>query len=116
MVYTNTEKPEELLQAIGTEIAKKRCAKGWSQEQLAARVPITASKLSRIECGKVNSKMTTLIGISRALDVSLDELLGMQIADPTQFESVLSKFSDAERNVIYDILETAEASIRKYIK
>ena len=60
--------------------------------------------------------MTTLIGISRALDVSMDELLGMQIAAPTKFESVLSKFSDAERNVIYDILETAEASIRKYIK
>ena len=30
MVYTNAGKPEELLQTIGTEIAKKRCAKGWS--------------------------------------------------------------------------------------
>ena len=55
MVYTNTGKPEELLQAIGTEIAKKRCAKGWSQEQLAAQVPITASKLSRIALSAARS-------------------------------------------------------------
>mgnify|MGYP000054954000 CR=1 FL=1 len=78
MNHSATEKSEVLLLMIGTAIARKRCEKGWSQEYLAARIPITPAKLSRIECGKANARMTTLIRIGQALGVTVDELLGIK--------------------------------------
>ena len=110
------EKSEVLLQTIGTAIAARRCAKGWSQEYLAAQIPITPSKLSRIECGKANAKMITLIRIGQALGVTLDELLGTQTVEPAKFENILADFSAAERHVIFDVLESAQLSIQKYLK
>ena len=116
MNHSATEKSEVLLRLIGTAIAKERCAKGWSQEDLAAQVPITPAKLSRIECGKANAKMTTLIRIGQALGVTVDELLGPQTVEPAKFENILAGFSTAERHVIFDVLESAKLSIQKYLQ
>lgn len=116
MNHSATEKSEVLLLIIGTAIARKRCEKGWSQEYLAARIPITPAKLSRIECGKANARMTTLIRIGQALGVTVDELLGTQMVEPAEFENVLAGFSAAERHVIFDVLESVKLSVRKYLQ
>jgi transcriptional regulator with XRE-family HTH domain len=60
---------------IGLRIKELRQAMGLSQEEVARRADVAASHLSSIELGKENSKIDTLLKLSKALNVELWELL-----------------------------------------
>ena len=59
---------------VGKQIQKLREAKGLSQQDLAAKCNFEKSNMSRLEAGRVNSTLSTLDKIAKALDVTLVEL------------------------------------------
>jgi transcriptional regulator with XRE-family HTH domain len=60
---------------IGLRIQTLRQEKNLSQLDLASLCNIERSNLSRIEAGKTNLTLRSMISICKALDISLAELL-----------------------------------------
>lgn len=60
---------------IGKFILELRTSKGWTQEELANRIPITRQAVSRWEQGKSIPDSSTLVILSEIFDVSINELL-----------------------------------------
>lgn len=57
-------------------IKKLRNKKGWSQEKLAREAGISYQTLIKIEQNRIkNPKLQTLIKLTKALGVSLDDLI-----------------------------------------
>lgn len=61
---------------VGRRIRYLRTRKGIPQVVLADRAEVTRPNLSRIENGKIEPGLRTLERISKALDVTLVELVG----------------------------------------
>lgn len=61
------------LAIIGSRLVSLRRAKGISQTKLAELTKLDRTYISRIERGKQNMTMTTLIFICDCLDVTLKE-------------------------------------------
>jgi transcriptional regulator with XRE-family HTH domain len=60
-----------------TNLKKLRNKKGWSQERLAREADISYQTLIKIEQNRIkNPRLETLIKLARALNVSLDKLVG----------------------------------------
>lgn len=58
-------------------LTKIRKQKGWSQEKLAVESEISYNTIIKIERGGIkNPKIETVIKLSKALRVSIDELVG----------------------------------------
>lgn len=69
---------EDILFRIGRRIADLRRERGISQQDLAARCNFEKSNMSRIEYGRSNMTIATLLTISRALGVKLRELVDVE--------------------------------------
>lgn len=82
---------------IGVHIAALRKAKGLTQEQLAARIGVSAPAVSKWETGNSYPDITLLCPLARALGTHVDTLL--------QFEEMLSDQQVNEQ--INAILQTA---------
>ena len=58
-------------------LSKIRKQKGWSQEKLAQEAGISYNTLIKIErSGIINPKIETVIKLARALQISIDTLVG----------------------------------------
>jgi transcriptional regulator with XRE-family HTH domain len=66
---------KELLWKFGQRIKQLRAEKGFTQIALANILDIEKSNLSRLESGRKNPKLTTLINLANALGVTYNELL-----------------------------------------
>lgn len=66
---------KKILRTLGKQLKKLREEKNISLNSLAFNNDITSATLSRIENGLVDAKLTTLLKISAALEVSLHEIL-----------------------------------------
>lgn len=69
---------EDLLISIGKNIRKIRECKKINQAELAALCNYEKSNMSRIESGKTNLTIGTLLTISKALDTTIIELLTVE--------------------------------------
>jgi len=67
---------ESAVAAFGHNVREARLARGWTQEELAHRTGLASVQISRIERGKREVRITTLLRLVEALDVSADQLLG----------------------------------------
>jgi transcriptional regulator with XRE-family HTH domain len=65
---------EKLLKKLGKRISMLRKAQEISQSQLAFEASLPLMQISRIERGVVNSSISTLSAIAKALDISLKDL------------------------------------------
>jgi transcriptional regulator with XRE-family HTH domain len=64
---------------IAKRVRDCRYAKGWGPDELATRAEISRTALYQIECGKTETpRAATLRRIARALDVSIESLLGTE--------------------------------------
>jgi transcriptional regulator with XRE-family HTH domain len=63
------------LKAFGTHLRKLRELKKISQETLGLNIGSYQSTIIRIEHGKSNPKLSTLIAIAKELNISLKELV-----------------------------------------
>lgn len=57
-------------------VAARRKARGWSQEELAARSGIPRSSVSAMEAGRLTPSVTAALAVARALECSVEELFG----------------------------------------
>ena len=66
---------DELKKKIGLNIVKLRTQKGWSQSDLARACNKDRQAIEKLENGKVNPTLYSLLEISKALDISLKKLV-----------------------------------------
>lgn len=69
---------EELLIAIGNNIRIIREEKNISQAELAARCNYEKSNMSRIESGKTNLTIGTLLNIAESLDTTIVKIITIE--------------------------------------
>lgn len=63
------------VEQLGRKVRAVREARGMTQEDLAHRSGLSSVQISRIERGRREIRITTLLQLLRALDVSPEELL-----------------------------------------
>ncbi len=66
---------DELKKKIGQRIVELRTKKGWSQSDLARACGKDRQAIEKLENGKVNPTLYSLLEISKALGVSLPNLV-----------------------------------------
>ncbi|RDY60793.1 helix-turn-helix domain-containing protein [Flagellimonas nanhaiensis] len=66
---------EELKQKVGERIVELRTGKGWSQSDLARACGKDRQAMEKLENGKVNPTLYTLLEVAKALEVSLSKLI-----------------------------------------
>jgi len=68
---------EKLKIELGKRIINLREKKGWSQSDLARACNKDRQAIEKLENGKVNPTLYTLLEIANALEVSLSELVDL---------------------------------------
>lgn len=72
----------EELKRLGPRLRAARQDRGWTLEELAGRVGMSASTLSRLESGKRQATLELLLPLARQLGVRIDDLLEPRDHDP----------------------------------
>jgi transcriptional regulator with XRE-family HTH domain len=67
--------PELLQPYIAIAVRTLRISYGWTQEELALKMRVDASEISKLESGKRQSTVWTLQRVAQALGVSCYELV-----------------------------------------
>ena len=103
---------------IGTRIREKREEAGYSQEQLAWDAELSNTYVSLVETGKKKPSLGSLLKISNALGITLDELLsGNQLHNPTDYQTDIDELMNdctlEERRFIYELLRSSKAILRE---
>nr|DAK77589.1 MAG TPA: helix-turn-helix domain protein [Caudoviricetes sp.] len=102
---------------IGKRIQEVRKQQAMTQAELAALTDISDSYISCIETAKKQASLESLIRISNALGITVDELLsGNQIHNPTDYQTdidlLMEDCSLLERRFIYELISVAKYIIR----
>ncbi len=66
---------EQLKKKVGQRVVELRSQKGWSQSDLARACNKDRQAIEKLENGKVNPTLYTLLEIANALEVSLRNLI-----------------------------------------
>lgn len=66
---------DQLKKALGARIIELREQKGWSQSDLARACNKDRQAIEKLENGKVNPTLYTLLELANALEISLPELV-----------------------------------------
>jgi transcriptional regulator with XRE-family HTH domain len=64
---------------LGYKIKYQRSKQGLSQLNLALKTGLTTRTISRLECGTIDPKYSTLVRISEALNIELVDLLAFTL-------------------------------------
>lgn len=83
---------------IGRVIAKLRIERGWSLDQLANRVGITKSSLSRMENDGQWPRPETLDALALAFEVKVYQLFAMAVDEPLPTKP--PAYSPEEREIL----------------
>ena len=78
IIYDKKMNKEDFLK-LGYKIKYQRGRKGISQLELALKTGLTTRTISRIECGTIDPKYSTLVRISEALEIDITELLNFTL-------------------------------------
>ena len=73
--YVRSDTTDMDYEKSGDNIRNYREQRGFTQEKLAELSNISDKHLSKIERGKINIKIDTLVNIANALGISVDKLL-----------------------------------------
>ena len=66
---------ESVLKAFGQHLRDVRKSKNITQEVLAHKADIAFSSVARIEAGQLNTTISTIVRLAKALDVDKSELM-----------------------------------------
>lgn len=102
---------------IGKRIQEVRKQQEMTQAELAALTDMSDSYISYIETAKKQASLESLIRISNALGITVDELLsGNQLHNPTDYQTdidlLMEDCSLLERRFIYELISVAKYIIR----
>jgi transcriptional regulator with XRE-family HTH domain len=98
MASSRGQKEASRALTLGALLRKRRRERGYTLDQLAKRIPMSASNLSRLELGSQGPPADEVIEqIARALDADPGELLQAagRIGDSQAFEQVVLERLDA---------------------
>lgn len=104
--------------SIGKRIKIARIRSDITQEKLAELVNLSPSHMSNIETGTTKVSLTTIVTISNALSVTVDDLLCDSVvrAKP-QFENdirlLLDSCDDYEIRIVKDLLAAIISTLRR---
>lgn len=87
----------------GHRIKLLRESKGYTQEQLAEKLNISRSYLSKLEIGERSSSIDLLIEISECFDITLDYLILGKKYDPTYIKATMQKLSKIISDLMRDM-------------
>lgn len=73
------EKDSRILIKFGEQVAKLRNAKNLSLRELSARCNMDHADISRVEKGKLNISVTTLVDLARGLNMHQKKLLDFDV-------------------------------------
>lgn len=73
-----SKKDQHTLQKFGRHLRSLREKKGLSLRGLSAVCNIDNSKISKIEAGKINITLITLLCLAKALEITTMELIGFE--------------------------------------
>ena len=76
LVVMNNLRNQETLDKFGEKLKTLRTKKGLTLVQLAFEADIELSQVHRVEKGKINPTLTTLIALAKGLGINLSELVG----------------------------------------
>lgn len=104
--------------AIGIRIRQLRKSKGLTQQRLAELSYQEPSNISHIERGATKLSLPTIVNISNALEVSVDELLCDSIKSSTlTYEKIaaeiLADCEHKEMRIITDTMRALKDNLRK---
>jgi len=74
----SNSRDDKLLKKLGETVKKLREAKGFTTREFANTADIAYSQVWKIESGLVDPTLTTLLAISRTLDIKLDKLISLE--------------------------------------
>ena len=102
---------------IGKRIQEVRKQQEMTQAELAALTDMSDSYISYIETAKKQASLESLVRISNALGITMDELLsGNQLHNPTDYQTdidlLMEDCSLLERRFIYELISVAKYIIR----
>ncbi len=102
---------------IGKRIQEVRKQQEMTQAELAALTDMSDSYISYIETAKKQASLESLVRISNALGITVDELLsGTQLHNPTDYQTdidlLMEDCSLLERRFIYELISVAKYIIR----
>lgn len=102
---------------IGKRIQEVRKQQEMTQAELAALTDMSDSYISYIETAKKQASLESLVRISNALGITVDELLsGDQLHNPTDYQTdidlLMEDCSLLERRFIYELISVAKYIIR----
>ncbi len=66
---------EQALIRLGDNVRAARKARGWTQERLAEETDLAVVQVSRIERGRREIRLSTLLRLVKALEISPNQLL-----------------------------------------
>ncbi len=93
------------MKTLGKNIKTLRQSKGWSQEQIATRLGITAPAFSKIECGLTDVNLSRLEQIATLFEMSVVELLTYHDVEEQkkvafEIEGIKGKLAERESEII----------------
>ena len=77
----NLRNTDQLIK-FGNHLRGLRTSKKMTLERVAFAADVEISQIYRIEKGKINPTLTTLIALSRALEISIGELVNADFSTP----------------------------------
>ena len=103
---------------IGERIRSQRKKKHITQAELAEKIHCSTSYISHLENGTKCMSFETFALLINALDISADELICESLSRSTEscnrvINSVLADSSPYEAAILYDLLISAQQSLRK---
>ncbi len=102
---------------IGKRIRELRMQQIVTQEQLAEMIDMSVSYVSYIENAKKKPSLETLIRISNALGITLDEILsGNQLHNPTDYQTdmdlLMNELSQNEKRLVFELIRSVRDILR----
>lgn len=89
---------------FGEKIQKLRNSKRWTQEQLADKLYVSRTAVSKWESGKGYPNIDSLKDIAKIFDITIDDLLsGEQLIDIAKNENIVNM--KKTNNLIYGLLD-----------
>ena len=73
MIKTRPKLPQ--LAAFGANVRRERVARGLTQEKLAELMDVNSRTVQKIEAGKLNILLTTILRLQKALGCPWDSLM-----------------------------------------
>jgi transcriptional regulator with XRE-family HTH domain len=81
---------DDLLRKVGDRVREIRKSRGFSQEELGERSSLHYTYIGKVERGEKNITLESLVKITQALDVSLEEFFSL--VDPKSDNTRLNPY------------------------